>query len=148
MKLSRLSLLFVFLVSFLTPCFAHHLAVVVDKDNHIENITSVHLAKIIRADVKKWPDGKDILIVLRKDLTGETLTLQRLTKMSASELQAHFAAHSGTITLVDSDAEVLKLVGSMPGAMGFVEVRGINDQVNVVKVDGKLPMESGYLPHQ
>jgi len=148
MKLSRLIFLFVFLLSFLTPCFAHHLAVVVDKDNHIENITSAHLAKVIRADVKKWPDGRDILIVLRKDLTGETLTLQRLTKMSASELQAHVAAHSSTITLVDSDADVLKLVGSMPGAMGFVEVRAINDQVNVVKVDGRLPLESGYLPHQ
>jgi ABC-type phosphate transport system substrate-binding protein len=148
MKCSRLGVLFAFMLSFLTPCFAHHLAVVVDKDNHVENITSTHLAKIIRADVKKWPDGKDILIVLRRDLAGETLTLQRLTKMSANELQAHIAAHSGMITLVDSDADVLKLVGSMPGAMGFVEVRGINDQVNVVKVDGKLPMESGYLPHQ
>ncbi len=147
MKFSRLGLLCAFVLSFLTPCFAHHLAVVVDKDNHIENITATHLARIIRADVKKWPDGKDIVIVLRRDLTGETLTLQRLTKMSASELQAHLAAHNATITLVDSDADVLKLVGSMPGAMGFVEVRGINDQVNVVKVDGKLPMESGYLPH-
>ncbi len=120
---------------------------VVDKDNHVENVTSAHLVKIIRAEVKKWPDGKDILIVLRKDLTGETLTLQRLTKMSADDLQAHIATHSSTITLVDSDADVLKLVGSMPGAIGFVEVRAINDQVNVVKVDGKLPLESGYLPH-
>lgn len=147
MKSSRLAFLFAFILSFLTPCFAHHLAVVVDKDNHVENVTSAHLVKIIRAEVKKWPDGKDILIVLRKDLTGETLTLQRLTKMSADDLQAHIATHSSTITLVDSDADVLKLVGSMPGAIGFVEVRAINDQVNVVKVDGKLPLESGYLPH-
>jgi len=28
-----------------------------------------------------------------------------------------------------------------------VDVRSINDHVKVVKVDGKLPMESGYLPH-
>src|SRR5271168_5073425 len=116
MKSSRCGILFAFILSFLTPCFAHHLAVVVDKDNHVENVTSAHLVKIIRADVKKWPDGKDILIVLRKDLTGETLTLQRLTKMSADDLQAHIATHSSTITLVDSDADVLKLVGSMPGA--------------------------------
>jgi hypothetical protein len=28
-----------------------------------------------------------------------------------------------------------------------VEERSITDRVSVVKVDGKLPMESGYLPH-
>jgi len=31
--------------------------------------------------------------------------------------------------------------------VGLVDVRSINDQVNVVRVDGKLPMEDGYLPH-
>jgi hypothetical protein len=28
-----------------------------------------------------------------------------------------------------------------------VEVRSMNDRVNIVRVDGKMPMEDGYLPH-
>ena len=32
----------------LTPCFAHHMAVVVNKDNPVKNVTSVHLAKIFK----------------------------------------------------------------------------------------------------
>jgi hypothetical protein len=106
------------------------------------------LAKIFRSEVKKWPDGKDIVIVLHKDAPGEMLTLERLTKMSAQELQTRIAAHGNGITQVESDADVLKFVGSMPGAVGLVDVREINDRVRVVKVDGKLPLETGYLPHQ
>jgi hypothetical protein len=39
------------------------------------------------------------------------------------------------------------MIQSTPGAVGLVEIHSIDNSVNVVKVDGKLPMESGYLPH-
>jgi ABC-type phosphate transport system substrate-binding protein len=148
MKYSRSLLVTGFLLAFLTPCFAHHLAVIVDKDNSVGNVTNAHLAKIFRSEVRKWADGKDIVIVLHKDAPGEMLTLERLTKMSAHELQVKISAHDNGITQVDSDADVLKLVGATQGAIGLVDVREINDRVNVVKVDGKLPQEAGYLPHQ
>jgi hypothetical protein len=35
----------------------------------------------------------------------------------------------------------------MPGALGLVDVRSVDGTINVVRVDDKLPMESGYLPH-
>jgi hypothetical protein len=38
-------------------------------------------------------------------------------------------------------------VASTPGAIGFVAEHSITDRVVVVRVDGKLPMEAGYLPH-
>jgi hypothetical protein len=49
--------------------------------------------------------------------------------------------------MVASDAEVLDLVASTPGAIGLVDVNAINSSINVVKVDAKLPTEAGYLPH-
>ncbi len=131
----------------LTPCFAHHTAVVVNKDNAIENITSAHLAKIIRGEVKKWPDGKNIVLVLHKDSAGEDETLERLNKMSAAEWKAFVSAHKDSIMFVDTDADVLKAVQGEPGAVGLIEVHSIDNSVNVVHVDGKLPMEFGYLPH-
>jgi ABC-type phosphate transport system substrate-binding protein len=148
MKPLRLFFLAAFLLSFLTPCFAHHLAVVVDKDNNVGNLTNLRLAKIFRSEIKKWPDGKDIVIILHRDAPGERLTLERLTRLSEEELRARMTSRDGGITQVDADADVLKIVGSTPGAVGLVDVRQINDRVNVVKVDGKLPLEGGYLPHQ
>lgn len=122
------------------------MAVVVNKDNNVGNVTAVHLAKLLREEVKKWPDGKTVILVLHKDSAGETETLERLIKMSAGELKALIAAHKD-IVVVDSDAEVLKIVQTTPGAIGFVDVRSVDNTINVVRVDGKLPMESGYLPH-
>ncbi|MFZ0947797.1 MAG: substrate-binding domain-containing protein [Candidatus Sulfotelmatobacter sp.] len=147
MRFQRLAALLAFLLTFLTPCFAHHMAVVVDKDNNVGNVTSVHLSRIFRSEVKKWPDGKAIVLVLHKDSAGETETLQRLIKMSPGELKALIAAHKDSIQMVDSDADILKIVQSTPGAISFVDARSVDNTINVVRVDGKLPMESGYLPH-
>ena len=139
--------IFAFLCAFLTPCFAHHTAVVVNKDNAVENVTSAHLAKIIRGEVKKWPNGKNIVLILHTDSAGERETLERLNKMSAVEWKSFVAAHKELFVLVDSDADVLKAVQAEPGAVGLIEVHSIDNTVNVVRVDGKLPMEFGYLPH-
>jgi phosphate transport system substrate-binding protein len=147
MRFQRAAALFAFLLTFLTPCFAHHMAVVVNKDNNVGNVTAVHLSKLFRSEVRKWPDGKTVVLVLHKDSAGETETLERLIKMSNDELRAMIAAHKDSIQIVDSDADVLKIVQTTPGAIGFVDVRYVDNTINVVRVDGKLPMESGYLPH-
>jgi ABC-type phosphate transport system substrate-binding protein len=146
MKFQRVGAL-VFLLTFLTPCFAHHMAVVVNKENSVGNVTAVHLSRILRSEIKKWPDGKTVVLVLHRDSEGEAETLERLNKMTADELKALIAAHKDSIMMADSDAEVLKIVQSIPGAIGLVDVRSVDNTINVVRVDGKLPMESGYLPH-
>jgi hypothetical protein len=51
-----------------------------------------------------------------------------------------------SIILVNTDAEVLKTVQHEPGAVGLIEA-SIDKSVNVIHVDGKLPMELEYLPH-
>jgi ABC-type phosphate transport system substrate-binding protein len=128
-----------------TPCFAHHMAVVVNKDNVVQNFTSAHLAKIFKGEVKTWPDGKTVVLVLHSS-PGEMATLEHLTKMSEAEVKALLASYN-SIRAVKSDTEALDVVASTPGAIGLVEERSITDRVSVVKVDGKLPLEAGYLPH-
>jgi ABC-type phosphate transport system substrate-binding protein len=147
MKIRSSLYTFAFLIVCLTPCFAHHTAVVVNKDNAVENVTSAHLAKMVRGEVKKWPDGRNIVLVLHKDSAGEAETLERLNRISADEWKAFVVAHKESIVFVDTDADVLKVVQSEPGAVGLIEVHSIDNSVNVVRVDGKLPMEFGYLPH-
>ena len=102
---------------------------------------------LFRSDTKKWSDGKNVVLILHKDSAGETETLQRLNKMSPAEWRAFLTVHRDSIMFVDSDAEVIKMVQSEPGAIGLIDVRSIDNTVNVVRVDGKLPMEFGYLPH-
>ena len=136
-----------FFIATLTPCFAHHTAVIVNKDNAVANVTSAHLTKIIRGEAKKWPDGKNVILVLHKDSAGEREALEHLNKMSPGEWTAFVIARKESIIFVDTDADVLKAVQAEPGALGLIEVHSIDNSVNVIRVDGKLPMESGYLPH-
>jgi hypothetical protein len=146
MKSSRTFVLF-FVMMAVVPCFAHHMAVVVNKDNHLADISSAQLARICLLEGRKWADGKDVVLVLHKDSPGEMLTLEHLTHMSESELKAFLLSHKDGLTMADSDADVLRIVETTPGAVGLVGVRSINDQVNVLRVGGKLPMEDGYLSH-
>lgn len=131
----------------IAPCFAHHMAVVVNKDNKVQNVTSAHLAKIVKGEVKKWADGKNVVLVLHGYSPDELTTLEHLNKMTEAEAKALIASHKDSIRTVASDADVIEAVASTPGAIGFVEERSITERVVVVRVDGKLPMEAGYLPH-
>jgi len=143
----KISLLAVLVLSAL-PCLATHMAVIVDKGNSAGNLASVDLAKILQTSSKNWPDGKKVTIVLRDLSSAETESaLQKLFKLSADELKTFFATHKSSIVTVHSDAELLKIVESTPGALGLVDVYSITSRVNVVKVDGKLPLEQGYLLH-
>lgn len=147
MKYRRIVCVSAWLTLLLTPCFAHHMAVVVDKDNKVQNVTSAHLGKILKGEVKKWPDGKNVVLVLHNSSPGELTTLRHLSKMTEAELKALLASRKDSVQMAESDADVINAVAATPGALGFVEEHSINDRVNVVRVDGKLPMESGYLPH-
>lgn len=146
MRIQRVLALIAFLLATLTPCFAHHMAVVVNKDNNVGNVTAAHLSKIFVSEIKKWPNGKTVVLVLHRDSAGESETLERLNKMNDSEWKALIAAHKDSIQMADSDAEVLKMVQSTEGAVGLVDVRSVDNSVTVIRVEGK-PMESGYLPH-
>lgn len=144
---SRSAAIILFAIISVAPCFAHHMAVVVSKQNGVGTLSSAQLSKIFRAETKKWPDGKSIQLVLHRASNGEAITLQRLNKMSAQQWHTWVAEHKASIVLVDSDDDVLKYVQSAPGAVGLVDVRSLNDHVNIVRVGGKVPMEDGYLPH-
>jgi|SRR5271156_3549820 len=148
MKYRRILWLCAWVTLSLTPCFAHHMAVIVNKDNNIENVTSAHLARILKGEVKKWPDGKNVVLVLHNSSPGEMTTLRHLlNRMPEADVKALLALHKDEIRTVESDADVIDAVASTPGAIGFVEEHSITDRVRVVRVDGKLPLEAGYLPH-
>jgi ABC-type phosphate transport system substrate-binding protein len=144
---SRNAAVVLFAIMSVAPCFAHHMAVVVSKQNGVNALSSAQLSRIFRAGTRKWADGRSIQLVLHRASNGEAITLQRLNKMSAQQWHDWMAAHKDSLTLVDSDEDVLNYVENTPGAVGLVDVRSVNDHVNIVRVDGKVPMEEGYLPH-
>ena len=127
-------------------CEATQLAVVVDKANSTSSLSSADLTKILKMNSPKWPDGKAVVLVLRGPSGPDVqLALQKLTNMSVDQFKELLATHRSSILVVNSEQVLLKSVGSIPGAIGLVDVYSLTSGVNVVKVDGKLPLEPGYL---
>ena len=129
-----------------TLCAANQVAVVVDKANATGELTVAELTKILKGENHRWPDGKLVTVVLRDVSTPEMHTaLQKIYKTSAEELKALIAAHKGSFVVANTDEELLKLVSGTPGAIGLIDVYSITNRVSVLKVEGKLPLQPGYV---
>jgi regulator of extracellular matrix RemA (YlzA/DUF370 family) len=144
------SLLFITVTALASCCIcaARDIAVVVDKTNGAGSLSIADLTKILKTTTKSWPDGKRVIIFLSDPASADMkLVLQKAYGMTADEIKAFAGSHRGEVIVVGSDELVLKAVQTNPGALGVVNVYSINSGVKVLKVDGKLPLESGYLFH-
>jgi hypothetical protein len=126
-------------------CEAKHLAVIVDKANTQGGITTADLVKVFKFDSRKWPDGRNVTLVLLDPSTPDMQSvIEKLYHMQADEVKALLTGHRSGVIIASSEEQLLKSVESIPGAVGLVDVYAINSHVNVLKVDGKLPLEQGY----
>ena len=142
----RTGLLLVWLAA--ASCFlqAKQLALVSDTSNTTTNVTTAGLVKIFNAQTRNWPDGKTITVVLRDPSSADMqAVLRKLFSMTAEQAHAFIQAHKGTIVVADSDEAVLRFVSTNRGAIGVVDLYSLTKDVNVLKIDGKLPVEQGYL---
>jgi len=129
-------------------CLAHakQLAVVTDVTNPATDLTSVELARIFNAHTQAWPDGKSIKLVLHDPSSPDMrLVIRKILAMTPDQAEVFLQSHSRSMVLADSDEAVLKLVSGTRGAIGIVDLFSITKDVKVLKIDGKLPVEPGYV---
>lgn len=132
---------------------AKDLAVVLNKSNDTKSITTAELTKLLKNNTKKWGGGQEVIVVMRDPNSPQMrVLLQKVFSMSADQVKTFAtSANQGHSTpsfvFADSDDVVLKMVASTAGAIGFTDVYTINSSVNVAKIDGKMPLEPGYLLH-
>ena len=125
---------------------AKQLAVVTDTANSTTNVTALDLQKIFNLHMHIWADGKPVIIVMRDPSAGEMqLLLHKVLNMSVDQAHAFIQAHKGSIVIADSDDAVIRFVASNRGAVGVIDLYSLTKDVNVLKIDGKLPVEQGYL---
>lgn len=130
------------------PEIAHskQLAIVTDSANSTTNLTSAELVKILHGQLRDWPDGKSITVVLRDPSSADMqVLLHKVFSMTPEQAKAFIQKYKGVIIVADSDEAVLRFVSTNRGAIGVVDLYSLTKGVNVLKIDGKLPVEQGYL---
>jgi hypothetical protein len=145
----RLALYSISLLFLSTPvCQARDVAVITDKGNSSAAVTAKDLAKLLRVETPKWPDGKKVTVFLSDPSSADgKVLLEKVYGMTPSALRSFVETQKGVIVILASDEEVLRAVAGQAGAIGVVNVYSITSAVKVLKVDGKLPLEQGYLLH-
>ena len=133
---------------------AKDIALISNKDNSAKNISLPELVKICKGQSLRWADGRLLTVVIREPSAPDMkIVLQKVYGMTAGEVNEliasanHGRSDRPAIVVVSSDDTLVKKVGSIPGAVGLVDVYSITGGINVLKVGGKLPLEPGYVLH-
>jgi hypothetical protein len=142
----RILTLCLFLVATTIVCSARDVAAVVSKANTTKTLTLTDIVKMAKS--RKWPDGKPVIFVMKDPAAADMkMVVQKVFGMTADEVKALIAANKQSFLIVDSDAAVVKTVAMMPNGVGLLDIYSITGAVNVMKIDGKLPLEPGYALH-
>jgi ABC-type phosphate transport system substrate-binding protein len=148
------SLLFLVIASVSAQSAPGGLVVVVNKSNSVESLSMGQLRKLMLGDVRDWPDRKPVVVVARESSSKVSQTvLSSVVRLTEAEcrryiMNAEFRGEEPmAVQTANSDVSAAKLVSSLAGSIAFVEASAlpaIANTVKIVRVNGKLPGESGY----
>ena len=116
------------------------IAVIVDKDNTVADLSSDDLGKIYKGEVTNWSElgGNDeaIVVIGRENGSGTRTAFEELLGL---EDACKYAQE------LDSTGGVLAKVASTPGAIGYVSLDVVDDTVNAVSLNGAEASEESIL---
>ena len=125
-----------------------NMAVVASANSKLGDVPLADLVKMCKGTAKSWPDGKNFVLVLKNpdapEMHGVLLKLFGGAAEAKTAIAKLNETHQ-TVKIVDSDEDLLRAVDATPGAIGIVDVYAINSSVKVLRVDGKLPFDVGYV---
>lgn len=129
----------------------HTLAIVVNQDNPIDDLSYVELRRIFLGERSHWANGRRITLVMMEAGTVERKAmLHDLYHMTEDELNRHFlrGLFTGEVfaspKTLASPVGVRKFVFNVPGAIGYLRVSDVDSSVKVIKVDGHSPEDKDY----
>jgi hypothetical protein len=148
LRLATAVFLLAFVLSPAAPAIKN-MALVVSAGSKLADVPLAELVKYCKGTSKTWPDGKSFVIVMRNPDSPEMrVPVQKLFGGGAAEARiviAKLNESRQTVKIAESDDDLLRIVDSTPGAVGIVDVYSINSSVKVLRVDGKLPFDVGYV---
>ena len=116
------------------------IAVIVDKDNTVNDLTSEQLAGIYTGAITNWSElgGKDeaIVVIGREAGSGTRDAFEELNGVKDSCVYAQE---------LDSTGAVLAKVAATPGSIGYVSLDVVNDTVVAAKLNGVDATEANIL---
>jgi hypothetical protein len=117
----------------------------------VSDLSFAEMRKVLLGDRQFWSSSLRVTLVMRAPVARERdVVLKTVYQMSEAQFRQYWIgkvfraeASSGPKIVYSSDEET-GLVGSVPGAIAFVEASRVPKGVKVLRIDGKMPGEAGY----
>ena len=126
-----------------------NMAVIAAAGSKLQDVSLAELAKLCKGSQKTWSDGRNFTLIMKDPESPDMrIVVQKLFGMAPAELKTALAKLNESrqmLKIVENDQDLLRAVGAIPGAVGVVDVYAINSSVKVLRVDGKLPFDLGYV---
>jgi ABC-type phosphate transport system substrate-binding protein len=152
-----LALLLLTVMSALLPLAAQQagdVAVIVHRDVPIDNLSVSELRRVLLGEREFWPASVRITLLIRAPIAHERdVVLKNLCQMTEAQFRQHwigkvFRADTALAPkIVYSNEMAVDLVNRIPGAITFIDASQVNRNLKVVKIDGHLPGDKGYVLH-
>ena len=134
-----------------TPIGQIGIAIVVQKDSQIENLSMAELRNIFLANQQFWSDRSRITLLIRAPQSDERdYVLDTIYQMNEKEFRQYWIAKMFRAEvprgpkIVFSNEMMLDLVVAIPGSISFIRADQVTDAVKVLRIDGTLPGDTDY----
>jgi ABC-type phosphate transport system substrate-binding protein len=137
-------------------CWAENsdIAIIVNKDVPVDNLTFAEIRKVFRGERQFWNSALRVTLLVRAPVAHERdVVLKRIYEMSEAQYRQYWISKVFRAEITSSPKTVYtsematELVSAIPGAVSFIEANKIPSGFKVVKVDGIKPGDQGYPLH-
>ena len=144
-------LLFVLLAVAVPGVRAEDVAIVVDKDCKLEDLSLPDLRAILHCEKLLAPSHAKWIVVLRPKATPEhQAMLKTVFKCSADDLETYFrlGEFNGSIDpspkTIPLSALLRRIISGNVAAIGYARASEVVDTVKVLRIDGARPGDANY----
>ena len=129
-------------------------AIVVNPDVPIDNMTLAELRRIMLGDRQFWTGSLRVTLLVRAPVSRERdIVLKTIYQMTEAQFRQYWigkvfrAETASGPRIVYSNEMATEMVATTPGAITFADASQIPKNVKVVSCNGLMPGEKGYPLH-
>ena len=136
----------------LTPAWANPVAIVVSSDVPVDDLSFPEIRKLFLGERQFWNPKMRVVLLMRAPVAPERdVVLRTIYQMTEAQFRQYWiskvfrAEMTSGPKIVYSTEMASELVAAISGAVAFLEVGQIPKGMKVLKIDGKLPGDKGYV---
>jgi hypothetical protein len=126
------------------------LAVIVAPGSKLTNISAADLRRVFQSERLTDPEGNRLIALNHPPKTVDRVGFDKAVLGMDAERVGQFwidrkiRGGSGPPRTVESLTTLRRVVEKLPGAIGYIRLGQLSNEVRAIKVDGKLPEDADY----